>query len=754
MAVDNSTVELPFTNVVANVAVPVDFKLFDKTTAVVRYGNARVLAVETVDYAITLNSFDYTDFVITPKAAMITKINALITADPSETNIMYVRRVSTRTSDFIESDAFVRRKIANEFDTVNMKIQELWFSYDVFTTPIEDLEALVAAASLSAATATAQAAASAASAAAALVSETNASNSATTAGLAATSASSSASAAAGSETNAAASAAAAAVSAGTAAADAATAAAAATTATTQAGIATTQAGIATTQAGIATTGANTATAQAVIATTQAGNAATSATNAANSAAAAAAAVGNVLVSAADTTNGKLNTKLTVSSVLVKSIGSPGGNETLNIDLPIATQAEAEAGTITTKAMTPQRVAQAIAILGGAGGAADRSNTALDRIYQSKVYGSFRKLIDVIATGFKGATDALNAILTGSSSNYTLDNANGKISPSSSFDAFTKVLLHFDGANGSTTITNSAGGATFVAGGVAAISTAASVFGGASLAVNGAGASAYAVAVNHPDLNFGAGDFTIDFRFRLNAVAGNWIAKRGVSSQAGYIIGYGGSATVVAFSYSTDGTNYNTVNITVPTITTGTFYHFEIGRNGATTYAFWNGAVAAVSANIAGTIFNSTENLRIGGDGFNAGGLNGYIDEFRISKGVCRHTAAFTPPAAAYGPTINNMTLVTAMQTAEQSCTAVRAHIVYDDAAALVLGTDFTIEVTANGGTNWSNATLNSVAVNADGMKVVETNDTTVTAGTSFGARVKTLTNKDMPIIGLEAKARA
>jgi hypothetical protein len=46
----------------------------------------------------------------------------------------------------------------------------------------------------------------------------------------------------------------------------------------------------------------------------------------------------------------------------------GGSDTIPIaNLAVATQAEAEAGTSSTKMMTPQRTAQAISALGGGGG---------------------------------------------------------------------------------------------------------------------------------------------------------------------------------------------------------------------------------------------------------------------------------------------------------------------------------------------------------------------------------------------------
>lgn len=49
----------------------------------------------------------------------------------------------------------------------------------------------------------------------------------------------------------------------------------------------------------------------------------------------------------------------------------------------------------------------------------RQNDGLNLIYQSKLFAEFRRVVNVFATGFKGASDALNGIVTGSSSNYTV-----------------------------------------------------------------------------------------------------------------------------------------------------------------------------------------------------------------------------------------------------------------------------------------------------------------------------------------------
>lgn len=82
------------------------------------------------------------------------------------------------------------------------------------------------------------------------------------------------------------------------------------------------------------------------------------------------------------------------------------------------------------------------------------------------------------------------------------------------DTFTKALLHFDGAKFTTAIVDSnAGGSPHVwtAVGNAQIDTLQSVFGGASLLLDGTGD--YVTTPAHADFNLGSGDFTIEGRFR-------------------------------------------------------------------------------------------------------------------------------------------------------------------------------------------------------------------------------------------------
>lgn len=114
------------------------------------------------------------------------------------------------------------------------------------------------------------------------------------------------------------------------------------------------------------------------------------------------------------------------------------------------------------------------------------------------------------------------------------------------------------------------------------------------------------------------------------------------------------------------------------------------------------------------------------------------------------------PALRWAPAgvPDNMTLVTASQTADSSVSNGRVLLEYDNSASPTLNTDLTVEVTTNGGTNWAAATLSAVtSYSQAGRKVAETADTATTSGTSFAARIKTFNNKDIKVYGATLTVR-
>jgi hypothetical protein len=80
------------------------------------------------------------------------------------------------------------------------------------------------------------------------------------------------------------------------------------------------------------------------------------------------------------------------------------------------------------------------------------------------------------------------------------------------------------------------------------------------------------------------------------------------------------------------------------VVANTWNHYEISVNSGTAYIFKSGASSATPTAITTQSASSSEGLAIGYDPYGGSvGYNfkGYIDRVRITKGVARHTAAFT-----------------------------------------------------------------------------------------------------------------
>ena len=256
----------------------------------------------------------------------------------------------------------------------------------------------------------------------------------------------------------------------------------------------------------------------------------------------------------------------------------------------------------------------------------------------------------------------------------------------SWDSYTKLLLHMDGISGSTTFTDEIG-KTVTANGNAQIDTAQSVFGGACGLFDGSGD--YLSIPNHADFAFGTGDFTIDFRVRYAA---------GSAYQTIYDYGYV-SAGALLLQTDNGATPKMQVYINgslVVADSTGAelniWYHYEIGRNGTTVYIRRAGVLTG--SDIDSTNITNVANLGIGAM-LSTGlySLNGWLDEFRVSKGIARHTADFTPPTAAYVPS-SIQSLATATYTVAVNAGAGSIALSGVSTATATLGSPVTFTLTA------------------------------------------------------------
>lgn len=221
-----------------------------------------------------------------------------------------------------------------------------------------------------------------------------------------------------------------------------------------------------------------------------------------------------------------------------------------------------------------------------------------------------------------------------------------------------ALLHMNGANNATTFTDEKGHA-FTAVGNAKVSTAQSKFGGSSLLLDGAGD--YLSSPSHADWALGSGNFTIEAFVRLAGYATNnggqyksAIVAKDVNANRSFgffVTGTSSSFTSLDFvGFSDNSTGYTAVSGSY-TFNLNTWYHVAAVRSGNLVYLFVDG----VLLNAGGTAFSrtiqtTTNALLVGASEFDATYkyyLNGNIDELRITKGVARYTANFTPPAEEY-----------------------------------------------------------------------------------------------------------
>lgn len=223
------------------------------------------------------------------------------------------------------------------------------------------------------------------------------------------------------------------------------------------------------------------------------------------------------------------------------------------------------------------------------------------------------------------------------------------------DAFTKLLLHMD-----SNFTDSSGVGTGVSASLATISAVQSKFGGGSgLFTGGGNYLNFADTVNY---QFGSGDWTIDFWIYPTTISANHFVYSDYSTvNAGYSVYFtisllGGGQ----LSIKKDGSHSLEVNVPDGSFAVNTWQHVGCIRSGNNLYVAVNGNMGTPTDATSFTIYNPGNTRLIGNLDTNGDGpFVGYIDEFRISKGIARWTANFTPPTHAYNSNASDGGVMTA-----------------------------------------------------------------------------------------------
>jgi hypothetical protein len=220
------------------------------------------------------------------------------------------------------------------------------------------------------------------------------------------------------------------------------------------------------------------------------------------------------------------------------------------------------------------------------------------------------------------------------------------------DADTKTMLQFEGADGSTDIEDETGNHTWTARGTAEIDDEFVSRGAGALLCGSAG---YVDTPDHADFSLGSAAFTIALRFyvaggdgTLRYLAGQIDAAAAAATSAWALEITTGNklkfslSTGVGFTAITSTTSYLAADLE--------FHELVVIRTGNILRMFIDGVQEGGDVAFSSSVPNSSATLAVGRAGDLAGTpWNGSIDNFSLSTGIARWTAAYTiaPARAEY-----------------------------------------------------------------------------------------------------------
>lgn len=209
-----------------------------------------------------------------------------------------------------------------------------------------------------------------------------------------------------------------------------------------------------------------------------------------------------------------------------------------------------------------------------------------------------------------------------------------------------LLLHFDGTHGSTTFTDSSPRAkSALAVGEAALTTAQMRFGSACLSLSGG----YVDIPTSADFGFGTGEYTIEL----------WVKTVQNGSYTLLRIRNGGGQIDLDLGVVMFSTGAVSLEGSIP-VNDGQWHHIAVTRGPDYVRLFVDGIQEQQDSTLwevfppsditLGALIEEDEPVRH---------FIGQVDELRITKGVARYTAAFTPPTGPFPPTPSQTVTVAA-----------------------------------------------------------------------------------------------
>lgn len=218
-------------------------------------------------------------------------------------------------------------------------------------------------------------------------------------------------------------------------------------------------------------------------------------------------------------------------------------------------------------------------------------------------------------------------------------------PSDAYWGNVSSLVHFDGASIGAGFAD-ATGKVWTASGSASLTSGQKVFGDGSGLFDGS-TNSFIRSASSSDFDFGSGDFTIEGWVRLGSISANSHILGKYSSATGPFAIYR-DASNIRFYSSSNGTSWNLVNglLIGGSLTTNTWYAIAICRSGNTWTTFLNGVLYAYTT-ASGAVFSNAGDVTYGSNADGSELFNGWLDEFRITKGVARYAANYALATAQF-----------------------------------------------------------------------------------------------------------
>lgn len=210
------------------------------------------------------------------------------------------------------------------------------------------------------------------------------------------------------------------------------------------------------------------------------------------------------------------------------------------------------------------------------------------------------------------------------------------------------LLSFDGTNGSTTITDAISGVVWTANGNAQISTTNPKYGSGCLLLDGTGDFIQAAHSANWVMDT---DFTFEGWVSPSLIAGSvrtLYAKRNVSANNNeWTITVDSAGKLNAVAWASGGASTVVALAGATTIPLDAYTPWAVTRSGSVWRVFVDGVLDG-EATQTGTPNTNSYPVAIGTSIAGTGSFfNGRMDEFRVTRGVCRYTATYTPRTSPF-----------------------------------------------------------------------------------------------------------